>query len=298
MSALNFRFPILICATFWLVQQSVLAQLDSQPPTTKPSSNILSHEDLDAVLWVQTSAEYEALTRQSFRLAEFNLGDALVDPSWTASKEQQEMFARKPAELAQLPPAVILDIDETVLDNSIYQSRLIENEQEYHRESWNDFVREAASPAIPGSKAFIQACRDARVTVLYVSNREYEVEFATRRNLVSTGLLDEDDPDLVFSKNERAGWGSDKQPRRTYLASRYRILMILGDDLNDFVSLGRHPAPEKRKDVANKYSTWWGRRWIALPNPNYGGWERSLYDWNDSAPRQDKLEDKRSRLNK
>ena len=289
---------MLLGALCWSSPKPLFAQQNNQPQTKAENLSLRSHEDLDAVLWVQTSAEYEAIARQSFRLAESNLGKALVDASWTASREQQRMFANKTQELAKLPPAVILDIDETVLDNTKYQSRLIENEMEFSPKSWNDFVREEASPAIPGSKEFINACREARVTVLYVSNREFEVEYATRRNLASEGLLHEDDPDLIFSKNERKNWGSDKQPRRTYLASRYRILMILGDDLNDFVSLGSRPTAKKRKDVANKYADWWGRRWITLPNPNYGGWERSLYDWNDRSSRSEKLENKRSKLSK
>ena len=298
MSNYALALHILFGAIFYMNPTCLSARQISPRQTESRVSNVSTHEDLDAVWWIQTSAEFEAITRQTFRLAELNLGDALMDPTWTASTEQQKMFAKKSQELAKLPPAVILDIDETVLDNSGYQTWLIENGKEFDPSSWNDFVRQEASPAISGSKEFIQACRDAQIAVLYVSNREVSVEYATRRNLVSTGLLHEDDPDVVFSKKEREGWGSDKQPRRTYLASRYRILMMLGDDLNDFVSLGRHPTSEKRKNIAVKYGDWWGRRWVALPNPNYGGWERSLYDWNDRAPRSKKLEGKKSKLRK
>ncbi|MEM9412100.1 MAG: HAD family acid phosphatase, partial [Planctomycetota bacterium] len=268
----------------------MFAQQGEDDETRSVSNADATHEDLDALLWLQTSAEYEAITRQSFRLAELNLGQALVDPAWTASLEQQKMFSTNPNGLAKLPPAVILDVDETVLDNSKYQSRLIENNEEFSPDSWNSFCREESSPAIPGAVEFIQACRDARITVLYVTNRSVEIEYATRRNLISAGLLDIDDPDLLFTKYERKEWSSNKASRREYLALRYRILMSLGDDLNDFIDLGRRPSSKKRKEEAAKYSDWWGHRWVTLPNPNYGGWERSLYDWNDRSPRSEKLQ--------
>ena len=298
MSTMNHCLMFLFGILVWSSPNDILAQQAGQTQSAVTTSSPVAHEDLDAVLWIQTSAEFDAIARQTFRLAELNLGDALVDPSWTASTEQQKMFAKRPQELGKLPPAVILDIDETILDNSSYQSRLIEKNEEFNRETWNDFVREEASPAIAGAKEFVKACRDARVTVLFVSNREFEVEYATRRNLVATGLLHEDNPDLVFSKYEKKDWGSDKKTRRTHLASRYRILMIVGDDLNDFVSLGSKPTSKKRKQVANKYSNWLGSRWITMPNPNYGGWERALYDWNDGSSRSEKLRNKKSKLRK
>jgi acid phosphatase len=268
-------------ATLLNAQQS--PNRDERGPRSVP------HEDLDALLWVQSSAEYQAIARQTFRLATMNLGPALVDPAWTASVEQQRMFADRLPELAALPPAIIVDVDETVLDNSAYQALLIRTRTEFTRQSWLDFVRQEQSPAIPGARVLLDACRNARVQVLFVTNREYEVEYATRRNLVRAGLLREDDPDVVFTKYERESWTSDKRTRRQHLASRYRILMMLGDDLNDFLSLGQQPAAGARKAAVRRYADWWGTRWITLPNPNYGGWERSLCNWNDSAPRQSKL---------
>ena len=273
-----------------------LQSASGAPQAASKDQEASGHEDLDALLWLQTSAEFIAITRQTFRLAEMNLGSALVDPTWSACLEQQRMFAKQPGAMAALPPAVILDVDETVLDNSAYQARLIANGEEFDPKTWNLFVQEESGIAVPGAVDFIEACRAARVTVLYVTNREYEVEYATRRNLVKTGLLQENDPDVLLTKNERQQWTSDKKSRRTHLASQYRILMILGDDLNDFVSLGKKPTPEKRRKTATRYSDRWGRQWMALPNPNYGGWERSLYQWEDRAAREAKLKLKRSNL--
>src|SRR6187401_1865157 len=78
----------------------------SQTPARPRSSTSAAHENLNAVLWVQTALEYEASALQAYRLAALQLDAALADPSWTAATEQK-------GDASKLPPAVILDIDET-----------------------------------------------------------------------------------------------------------------------------------------------------------------------------------------
>jgi acid phosphatase len=82
-------------------------------------------------------------------------------------------------------------------------------------------------------------------------------------------------PDTVLSNNEN-GWTSDKSPRRAFLAAKYRILALVGDDLNDFVSVTDQTASQ-RLETARKNRSRWGVQWFVLPNPIYGGWDRSLY---------------------
>ncbi len=255
------------------------------------------HEDLDAVLWIQTSAEYDAIARQTFRAARAAVGDALVDSSWTASTEQQKM-SEDQAEgwLAGLPPAVVLDVDETVLDNSSYQVSLIESDGEYSRDGWKAFVEKQVSTPIPGAVDFVNACRAAGVTVIYVTNREHEVETATRENLIKHGLMGPDDPDLILTKNEKEEWTSDKKTRRLELAKEYRILLLLGDDLNDLIATEYHSSSEARRETGDKYKSWFGERWFMLPNPNYGGWERSLYDWENAISPSSKRKRKRENM--
>lgn len=255
------------------------------------------HEDLDAVLWVQTSAEYDAIARQTFRAARAAVGDALVDASWTASTEQQEM-SKEQAEgwLADLPPAVVLDVDETVLDNSRYQVGLIESDGQYSRDGWKAFVEKQISTPIPGAVDFVNACRTAGVTVIYVTNREHEVETATRENLIKHGLMQASDPDLIFTKSEKEAWTSDKETRRQELAKKYRILLLLGDDLNDMIATEYHCSSEARRQAGDKYKSWFGERWFVLPNPNYGGWERSLYNWEDAVSPSTKRKRKRENM--
>ena len=256
------------------------------------------HEDLDAVLWIQTSAEYDAIARQTFRAARAAVGDALVDSSWTASTEQLKMLQGQEDEgwLGGLPPAVVLDVDETVLDNSSYQVSLIESDGEYSRDGWKAFVEKQVSTPIPGAVAFVNACRTAGVTVIYVTNREHEVEAATRANLIKHGLMKESDPDLIFTKNEKETWTSDKETRRQELAEKYRILLLLGDDLNDLIATERHCSSEERVAAGDKYKSWFGERWFMLPNPNYGGWERSLYNHENAVSSSTKRKRKRKNM--
>ena len=273
------------------------AQVDQAKDEAKQASSNQPHEDLDAVLWVQTSAEYDAIARQTFRAARAAVGDALVDSGWSASTEQQEIFEQKTGDgLHELPPAVVLDVDETVLDNSRYQVGLIESGGEYSRDGWKAYVEKKVSTPIPGAVEFVKACRTAGVTVIYVTNREHEVESATRENLIEHGLMEKDDPDLIFTKYEKEAWTSDKKTRRQELAKKYRILLLLGDDLNDFIATEYHGSSDVRRKVGDNYKAWFGERWFILPNPNYGGWEQSLYEWENAVSSSTKRKRKREKM--
>ncbi len=255
----------------------------------------LSHEDLDGTAWMQTSAEYVAITRQTYRSAQRQLVRALSDKSWTAWPPQIEQLKEE----TDLPPAVILDVDETVLENTGFQAQLIFNEVDYSPKAWEAWVHQQRSRAIPGAQKFLDSCRESGVAVFFVTNREHSVEDSTRMNLEASGLRDAAVEDNVLSKHEREEWvkaGSDKTPRREYIAKTHRILIVLGDDLNDFVDAGIKPTPEARRAAADKFDSYWGVKWFVLPNPSYGGWERALYEFNDRLPRETKLQKKRESL--
>ncbi len=261
--------------------------IELQPP--------IAHEDLDATLWMQTSGEYLALSEQAYRLAQDRLIVALRDSSWSADiGQQQRLDASRAGE--PLPPAVILDVDETVLDNSPYQARLIKNNGSYDVKTWQAWVEQAHAKAVPGAKEFIDFARDAGVTVFFITNRETAVERATRRNLELVGIEQPGSDDNILSKHERDLWTSDKTTRRTYVADRYRVLLLIGDDLNDFVGIGFKPTAEQRRELVEQNRHKWGDKWIVLPNANYGGWERALFEWDDAAPAEKKLRKKHGHL--
>src|SRR5690606_11199373 len=135
-----------------------------------------------------------------------------------------------------LPPAVIVDVDETVLDNSYYQARMIRDNTAYSEATWGPWVMEARATAIPGAREFAGYAAKKGVTIFYVTNRMSNLEEATRRNLAAEGFPLSTGVDTVLTRGERKEWSaSAKGPRRAHVASTHRILLLIGDDLGDFV---------------------------------------------------------------
>jgi 5'-nucleotidase (lipoprotein e(P4) family) len=241
------------------------------PAPAKPGQAPASpaHENLNAVLWVQTALEYEASAIQAYKLAEIQLDAALKDPSWTAAIEQ----TGRPG---ALKPAVIVDVDETVLDNSYYQARMIRDNTAYSSATWDPWVQESAATAIPGALAFARFAASRGVTIFYITNRTSNLEAATRANLAAAGFPLTDGVDTILTRGERPDWqASSKAPRRAHVARDYRILLLIGDDLGDFIADAAGTPAERQAKTAPQTS-WWGERWIMLPNPTYGSWERAI----------------------
>lgn len=228
-----------------------------------------THELLNSLLWVQTSAEYQALSSTTYRQAGEALDRALLDRTWSAIPEHT-------GDVENLPPAVILDLDETVLDNSAFEGRLVTQRTTCSPSAWDDWVREANARAVPGALDFITQARRKGVAILFITNRHAGQESSTRENLEKLGLPLSKDLDTVLTEGEPPfNWPSDKSSRRQYLARRFRILLLIGDDLGDFLS-GARDTPEQRVRLAREHHERWGRSWFLLPNPMYGSWERSL----------------------
>ena len=130
--------PILLCAVFLASCRTPVADLASREWRT--------HESLNAVLWTQTSAEYDVSAEQAYRLARMGLDEALKPKNahWTAAVEQTGDFS-------DLAPAVILDVDEAVLDNSFFEARRVKSGAVFRLDAWNAWVREEKAPAVPGA---------------------------------------------------------------------------------------------------------------------------------------------------
>ncbi|HBP17651.1 MAG TPA: hypothetical protein DEA08_07650 [Planctomycetes bacterium] len=225
-----------------------------------------SHELLNATLWVQASAEYRGLCHQAYGQATRQLEVALRNPGWTAELEQSKTPA---PELAKLPPAVILDVDETVLDNSYYEARLILSGGTYGSKTWGAWCKEERATPVPGALDFCRAAHAAGVTVFYVTNRAAELAEATRNNLRKQGFPLREGVEVVRAKTDT----SDKQPRRDAIAKEYRILLLIGDNGSDFAKPLLAESNAETQRYADERAGWWGERWILLPNPMYGHWE-------------------------
>lgn len=252
-----------------------LAILAGSAPAQEPSN-----ETLTATLWVQHSPEYRATCQQAYALAELRLREALADPGWTAVLEQSAAEARRLDALGLR--GVILDLDETVLDNSAYAARILQDGREFDPSTWSAWVREEKAGAIPGARAFVQAARKHRVHIYYLSNRlEANLE-PTRRNLLALGFpVGKKEASFLLKTKS-----SDKGARRTRAAQGHRILLSLGDAQGDFSSAFRGRTPFEQKALYTSYADYWGKRWIAFPNPNYGNW---LSGWGVEGSRAERL---------
>lgn len=223
----------------------------------------------DALTWVQNSAEYKLLARQTYGLALTQLSVGVQDRKWSADEVQvaDGGFEDK-------TPAVILDCDETVLDNSFYNARNVVTGKQYDRDAWNDWCVEGRAEAVPGALEFIKAAEGLGVKIFYITNRQDVVKDVTIKNLNKLGF--KCDEHNVFTKNEAEGRGHDKVSRRAMVAKDHRIVLLIGDNMGDLCSGMSVPNTKRRNEVALEKSEMLGSRWIMIPNPVYGSWQRSL----------------------
>ena len=266
------------------------APAPAAPLPAPQASGPPAHDLLDAVLWMQRSVEYKATTMGAFALARFRLDQALADPNWTALIPKEQSGAYQ-----SLPPAVILDVDETVLDNSGYQAWNAIKDTTFDPKTWTSYVNTATSLAIPGAAEFAQYAASKGVKVFYVSNRTGEEEAATRKNLEKFGFPIDGAIDTVLTSREKPDWTSAKGTRRAYIAKDYRVLLNLGDNFGDFVDEYRGTEAE-RLAVLEQHRARWGREWIMLPNPTYGSFESAPYKHDFKLSEADKRKAKRDAL--
>ena len=230
----------------------------------------LGREQLNATLWMQIAPEYRALTEQAYRVAAEKIA---APPAGTAAVEQAGVA---PDVLARLPTAVVMDLDETVLDNSVYQARLVHDRKPFDSASWGEWVGQGEAEAIPGAREFIAAARRMGHTVFFITNRDCKApaptatdrcpaKTATLRNLAALGI--DADAEHTLLRYERDEWNvSNKTARRAFVAARFRIVALVGDDLGDFVDPSVYAADRAR--LAPRF----GESWFVLPNPMYGSW--------------------------
>ncbi len=202
---------------------------------------------LYATLYMQKASEYRALCYQAFNLARYRLDQELA------------------GELEK-PLAVIVDVDETVLDNSPYQAQAI-LEQYSYPVKWDDWMWKAGAHAIPGSVEFLNYARDQGVKVFYVTNRKEEYREPTLKNLAEEGF--------PFAENEyllMRTTTSSKDARREQVLSDYRVVLYMGDNLGDFSSGFDTDDISQRTSLTDADAQRFGRDFIVLPNPVYGQW--------------------------
>ncbi|MBE1160184.1 5'-nucleotidase, lipoprotein e(P4) family [Dyella acidiphila] len=258
-------------------------------PAQATAAPVPADDNLNAVAWSQTAIEHDLIYLETYRSAQSQLLTALRDKHWDALPADDRIAPYK-----GLKPAVVLDIDETVLDNSPYQARLIRSGGEYNEADWAKWCKEGTARALPGVVEFTQFAAKHGVAVIYISNRAQDLDQVTLSNLRAVGLpVSGPDAFLGLGTVLRGcdQVGTEKNCRRQLVSKHYRVLMQFGDQLGDFVSVLSN-TDGGRAQVMAPYTKWIGSRWFVLPNPTYGSWEPALFNNEWSTPRDQRRQQK------
>jgi acid phosphatase len=237
-------------------------------------------DKLDAVLWVQSSSEFFAATMGTYA---------------NATAELRRMVADNPTAVDQM--VVVMDIDQTILDSSAYHAQNILDDAHHSAELLDQYYALREGAALPGAVDFIHASRDLGVDVFYITNRTCRERAGnsdycpqkedTLVNLRQVGI--EIEPDELFLRSEnvpercleflsdrerqQGGWTmTDKTSRRKCVELDREIVMLFGDQLNDFIGDSANSTPGSRKALVDQYKDKWGKTWFLIPNPMSGSW--------------------------
>ena len=223
-----------------------------------------------ANIYLQTSAEYRACCLQVYQCAAQRLEALLHDEHPKLAK-----------------PTVVMDLDETVFENSAFETFLYKNKLEYTEALWAEYEEKYPQDVtlIPGAKGFIARAEALGVTVVFISNRSDLHRKSTENALSRNGISVKDIEDRLFLKAKDGT--SDKSSRREAVAAGHNVLLYFGDQLRDFSEafVARPPAKDdgceaylksikQRQALVDDAACHWGVDWFVPPNPVYGEWEK------------------------
>lgn len=218
---------------------------------------------LNAMIWQQRSGEYRALCYQAFHTAKFQLDEILQRNNSTK------------------PMALVTDIDESILDNSPQQAKDLLNKTTYTEESWIDWTNKAIAKALPGAVEFFNYANSKGISCFYISNRRPIEKETSIKNLKEAGFPQADSIHVMMK-----GESSDKEGRRQLVGKTYNIIMLIGDNLNDFDKQFYKQDAATRCNLTDSSRQLFGTKFIILPNPLYGDWESALWNGEKISPKE------------
>lgn len=243
----------------WTLLASCLAVSAVSHADNAGNNNLL----ISAVAWKQTAAEYKALYYQAYNLARMQLDQAIA-----AQKSGDK------------PLAVITDIDDTILNAGNYWGYLINNGQDFFDDDvWDRWVPHNRFTAMPGALDFFNYAKSRGVEVFYVSSRDQgdkTFDYALG-NLTALGFPYADAGHVTILRDS-----SNKEPKQNEIARRYNVVVMLGDNLNDFRRKYYVKDVDERSRLMEEDRELFGRKFIIMPNPTDGHWIRAIFG--DSEP--------------
>jgi len=259
MNGPNFPRVVRILSVFILL----VSALSAQTPSPSRQAGADNEYQTSAILWTQSSAEYRALAYQTFVLARLRLAQNL----------QSRHTRSRTGKLHRA--AVIVDADETVLDNSRFQAELVLRGLPYTAQAWREWCQRAEAGAVPGAIEFLKYAVQRGASVFYITNRRPAEKAGTIANLQKLGFPNVTN-ETVMVREE--GAPASKEERRQKVAVRYRIALLVGDNLNDFNDDFSGKSIAERAAQVDRERADFGTRYIVVPNPMYGDWESAVYE--------------------
>jgi 5'-nucleotidase (lipoprotein e(P4) family) len=206
-----------------------------------------------ATLWFQKSAEMRALYYQCFRSAEIALAENMA---WAGRTK---------------PAAVVLDIDETLLDNSPFQGWQVLEKKEFNNDDWFRWVELAQAKPLPGAVEFTRYADSLGVEVFYVSNRTVQEMGPTIENMAAWGFVNADSTHMLLKETT-----SSKVERRAHIENEFEIILLVGDNLADLSGAYEKRGTDFGFGTVDADRQLFGTKYIVLPNPMYGNWLNDL----------------------
>ncbi len=218
-----------------------------------------SDRRINTVLWFQNAGEMRALCYQAFNLARIKLEQDF-------NSQQVDQKQKR---------AIVVDVDETVLDNSPYTAKNILTERSYPN-GWQKWIEMVEAQALPGAVEFLQYATSKGVSIFYITNRKNAVRAATIENLKKIGAPVKEEYVMMRETD------FSKETRRQQVLKDHRIVLLIGDNLGDFDRVFDVPDQEARNNTVDKMQEEFGRKFIVLPNPIYGNWERIISNYREA----------------
>jgi 5'-nucleotidase (lipoprotein e(P4) family) len=259
--ALNFALILTTAVSTYfitpLVTNTATAQQGAAPAVQ--SGHNPSEYQLSATLYMQKAGEYRALAYQAYNIATEHL---------------DQDYAKHKKHMKKHPRAVVVDIDETILDNSPANAKLIKDSQGYSDAEWNAWVKKKEAKPIAGAVTFLNHATDLGYKVFYLSNRKEnapDLVNKTKENLIAAGFKNVTDDSIMLRTAEK----SKKNRRDKVQSMGYEIVILMGDNLDDFSEIFEADNTKTiagRFDVVESNKQNFGYKFVALPNAYYGTW--------------------------
>ena len=239
----------------------------ASPFTAYAECTPTSSSNYNATQWYRDSAEKTALYNQIYAIG-------------------LEKVTAKVKKMKKDSWGVVLDIDETVLDNSEYQKRNVLSCSPYNTKTNYAFMEEKVSVAAPGAINFTCSIQKLGGRVILVTNRngiyDDKIQEATVDNLEAQGICFDN---VVFANGDD---DRNKTPRfiaitkgdysnilATEKLAPLKVVAYFGDNIQDFPNIKQTDAIKQTPD--SKYFQKFGQEYFSLPNPTYGSWEKNEF---------------------